>query len=440
MSEPELAYMTGTNDDFDLPRWQTQTHHDSLSSSVQTAHVPSQPSYLYPGVPPPPPPPPPALAAGHRLPPIPQSTTGSSRQPRISQLLDQDQQLGISASPYQSTAQNQISRSASLSGAANTTVTSRGRRHHQPDDLEGAFNSDIQSPRQQPHTGASSNSFYPSSVGYHTQSLAGTTPAVNNSSSPASDSYSDMYYSGPGGHPPKRSQTTLDASSSRSGPSPLRTANPNTTLMTPYSQQAQYSPTTSTFPYSSSSDQRTQSTASYNPHSRAPSIVTMDSMSRTPPVPSPYSPHSGMHSPYYPMETTSPQPGPQSHTHLTPHPPNRQPSASTPSTPLSYIHPQNSNYFPQDQVMVVEAPKRRASGLRRVRDSRDLRPRVDNHPSGRRMDSSGVYLSVRVTCCSMMAAYVCYSRSGYSRPTSWKRTTSVIPSSDTSPRIILGGC
>ncbi|PCH43614.1 kinase-like protein [Wolfiporia cocos MD-104 SS10] len=40
----------------------------------------------------------------------------------------------------------------------------------------------------------------------------------------------------------------------------------------------------------------------------------------------------------------------------------------------------------------VPPPKRRASGLRRVRDARDLRPRVEQ-PAGRRMDANGVYLS-----------------------------------------------
>ncbi|KZT10957.1 kinase-like protein [Laetiporus sulphureus 93-53] len=41
----------------------------------------------------------------------------------------------------------------------------------------------------------------------------------------------------------------------------------------------------------------------------------------------------------------------------------------------------------------VPAPKRRASGLRRVRDQRDLRPHVNPQPAGRRMDASGVFLS-----------------------------------------------
>ena len=46
MSEPELlAYMSGTNDDFDLPRWHTQQSHDTLSSSAQAAQSAPQASY-----------------------------------------------------------------------------------------------------------------------------------------------------------------------------------------------------------------------------------------------------------------------------------------------------------------------------------------------------------------------------------------------------------
>jgi dual specificity protein kinase YAK1 len=399
MSEPELAYMTGANDDFDLPRWQTQAHHDPLSSSAQAAQSATQSSYLYPGAPPPPPPPPPTLIPGQRLPPTHQSSSsGSSRQPRISQLLEQDQQLGSNPSSYLSTTQSQLARSASFGGnaAGNSSSSSRSRRHHQPDDLEGAFNSDSQASRQPP----SSNSFYPSSVGYHTQQLTSTSSTANSASLPATDQYSDMYYTGSGAnHAPKRSQTLLDAST-RTARSPLRTGNTTSNMIDPYSQQAQYSPTTtSSYPYSASSDQRNQPSAVYQSHSRTHSIVKTEAM--TPPVPSPYSPHSGMHSPSvfpspYAMDTSSPHPGSQSQSHLTAHPPARQTSTSTPSTPLSYTHSsQNTNYFPQDQQMVVEPPqKRRASGLRRIRDARDLRPRLDNQPVGRRMDSTGVYLSV----------------------------------------------
>src|SRR5271170_4771705 len=101
--------MTAQNDDFDLPRWQTQHHHDQLSA----ASAPSQSSYIYSAASQPPPPPPPAaLISPQRLPP-----SGSSRQHRISQLLEQDQQLPSTTSPYLSTGQTQLSRSASFGGS-----------------------------------------------------------------------------------------------------------------------------------------------------------------------------------------------------------------------------------------------------------------------------------------------------------------------------------
>ncbi|TFK44374.1 hypothetical protein BDQ12DRAFT_620402, partial [Crucibulum laeve] len=243
--------MPDTNESFDLPRW--QTHVDPLSSSAQAAHA-AQASYLYSG---PPPPPPQSLSAAspQRLQSLHHSPTGPSRQPRISQLLDQDQQLGIgSHSPqYISSAQTQLSRSASLGGGAvNTTSASRARRHHQPDDLEVAFsiNTDTQAmagPRQQ----LSQGSFYSPSIAYQPTSLPGST--VNSAASPTADSYPDMYYNASSSHPPKRIQTTHDAGSSaaRTGRSPFRLANPpnSASLLDPYGQQAQYSPTTAPYSY-----------------------------------------------------------------------------------------------------------------------------------------------------------------------------------------------
>ncbi|KAF8549231.1 kinase-like protein [Imleria badia] len=46
-------------------------------------------------------------------------------------------------------------------------------------------------------------------------------------------------------------------------------------------------------------------------------------------------------------------------------------------------------------MLVDPAPqhRRRASGFRRVRDNRDLRPYVNSHPTGRRVDSNGLILS-----------------------------------------------
>ena len=156
--------MSGTNDDFDLPRWHTQQPHDALSSSAQAAQSAAQASSynLYGQGPPP-------LAGGvsaSRLPAIHQSPTGPSRQPRITQLLDEDQQYAMNASPYLSPGTT-LSRSTSLGGAA---ITARGRRHHMQDDLEGAFSADPNSGSRQPIHGLpqhAQNSLYPSSVSYH---------------------------------------------------------------------------------------------------------------------------------------------------------------------------------------------------------------------------------------------------------------------------------
>ena len=46
--------------------------------------------------------------------------------------------------------------------------------------------------------------------------------------------------------------------------------------------------------------------------------------------------------------------------------------------------------------MAVDPPaERRASGFRRIRDQRDLRPHVNQRPAGRGVDASGAFLSVR---------------------------------------------
>lgn len=393
MSEPEL-YMPDTNESFDLPRW--QTHVDPLSSSAQAAHA-AQVSYLYSG---PPPPQSHSASSPQRLPPLHQAPTGPSRQSRISQLLEQEQQI---APQYTSSTQSQLARSASLgAGTGAITAASRARRHHQPDDLEGAFSADNQTmagPRQQPQL--SQNSFYSPSVGYQPQSMTGTL-AANSSAAPSSnDSYSDMYYNGAATHPPKRLQPSHDANApSRTGRSPLRVPNTptSTSLLDPYSQQSQYSPTTATYSYGPAVDQRTHSSYQQS-HSRNHSQVKTESA--TPPISSPYTSQSsghpiGAYSSSYAMDTSSPHPPLQSH--LTAQVSVRQNSISNPSTPLSYMHPTpgpGSHYYPQDQSMVVDIPppKRRALGFRRVRTVHDLQPRLDVSPAGRRMGSDGVYLS-----------------------------------------------
>lgn len=357
MSEPELAYMNNANDDFDLPRWQTQ-HVEPLSSS-QTAQATARASYLYPG--PPPPPPPQSLAAQRTQQP------SSSRQPRIAHLLDHDNQQ----SSYLTGALNQLSRSASL-GANASVAASRTRRHHHPDDIEGAFNADQSATRQQ--------SLYPSGVAF---------TAPPNAASPIAEPYSDMYYNG--AVPPKRTHDHT----SRSGRSPMRTSN---TLLDPYQQQAQYSPTTTpSYLYGSSSDaQRGNQPANYPPHARTHSQSKPDAS--TPPITTPFSPQNAAQTAYagYTMDSSSPQPSQQNQSLLQAQPVK---NSSSPSTPLSLAHSQSpaNQYYPQEQPMLVDPSpqhRRRASGFRRVRDSRDLRPYVNTHPAGRRVDANGLVLSV----------------------------------------------
>lgn len=370
-------------EDFDLPRWQTQ---DSLSSSAAlTTQHPSAP-YIYP----PPPPPQSQSLTGQqqRLQALQQSPTGgsssqSSRQPpRISQLLEQEQQQGFSgSSPYSLSSHTSLNRSASLGGA--TGSASRGRRHHQPDDLEGAFHSDSQGLSSPRSSGPSQlqASLYPSSVAYH-QAQSGTT--TTSAASPAATSdggYSDMYYNGGGAHTPKRSLTQHD-STRAAGRSPAATGNPasNPSLLDSYAQQSQYSPTTAS---SYSSPYAAGAGAPYHSHSRSHSQVKGEPM--TPPMSSPYTP-GGALSAYHGDPSSSPQP-----------PALRQNSASTPNTPFPYAHASQSPYYQQDQAMLVDTPqhKRRASGFKRVRDARDLRPYVNPQPAGRRMGADGTYLSVR---------------------------------------------
>ncbi|KAG7098744.1 hypothetical protein E1B28_000654 [Marasmius oreades] len=256
-----------------------------------------------------------------------------------------------------------LARSASFSTAA--------RRHRQqPADLEASHS------MQQ----SSQNSFYSPSVAYHSPSMA-----PNSLSSPASasaDPYSDI---------------------SRSGRSPLRgpPASNSGSLLDPYSPQhsSQYSPTANTaYPYAAASDQRPHPPpqSNYSTHSRSHSQVKNEPMS--PPVNPSYSPQTPLHpgSVYSPasygMDTSSPG-LPQPPSHLTPHAA-RKNSVSQPPTPLSYMNQSSSAYYSQEQNMQVDPPqRRRASGFRRVRDARDIQPRLDAPSTDRRMGSDGHYIS-----------------------------------------------
>lgn len=393
--------MPDSNDSFDLPRWSTQL--DPLPTSVHTSS--SQP-YPYSA-----PPPGSSLSATspNRLPSTHHSPTGPSRPPRISQILDQNHQLSVNTSQYLSSGNTQLARSASLSSGPSPNSPSARNRRHQHDDLEGAFGADNQQmtgQRQQPHPHAQ-NSYYSGPVAYQPQSLtAGATSSTNAPPAASADSYPDMYFTSSVAHPPKRTQTTHETSSVRGGRSPMRgPATPNSnSLLDSYSQQAQYSPTTSAnYPYGPPQDRSHPPPPAYQSHNRTHSQIKSESM--TPPLNSAYNPSSAMHvSPYsspYAMDTgtsitgtTSPHTSSQTHLGIMQV---RQNSTSNPPTPASYPHPpqSSSQYYPQDPSMLVDPPqKRRASGFRRVRTLHDLQPRADVPFAGRRMGSDGTYLSV----------------------------------------------
>ncbi|KAL0956418.1 hypothetical protein HGRIS_002566 [Hohenbuehelia grisea] len=393
MSEPELAYMADTNEAaFDLPRWQTQL--DPAQHNIG-----QQSTYQYPQQQAPPPPPP-ALTAGpaHRLQPIHQSPMGSARQPRIPQLLDHDQQSPTTnPASYLSPAHGQLARSASLSSGApgSSAAASRARRHHQPEDLEGAFHNEAQPASRQLAQSASA-SLYSPNLGYPSQSLSGTnSTAMSPTSAPVDSSYTDLYYGGgANSQPPKRSQTTHDSSTSnRGGRSPLGSS-ASTTMIDPYSPHSQYSPSAASYStYASPPQDHRNNPQTF--HSRSQSQVKTEGM--TPP--SSFTPQTPIHQTTayppssYSMESSSPHPSGQSQPHLAAHSAPRHP-VSHPSTPLSYLHQTSGSPYYGDQPMAVDAapPKRRA-GLRRIRDARELQPRVDVQPGARRMGSDGTYLS-----------------------------------------------
>ena len=131
-----------------------------------------------------------------------------------------------------------------------------------------------------------------------------------------------------------------------------------------YLHQSQYSLTTASYPYNNAVDQWPHP-GTYQSHSHNHSQVKNECL--TPPIPTAYSSQtnlssgtysSGLSSSNYPssysMETSSPHPPMQSH--VNPQAMSLKPSISTPSTPLSYLHPnsgQSSHYYPQDHLMAV---------------------------------------------------------------------------------------
>ncbi|EFI28220.1 CMGC/DYRK/YAK protein kinase [Coprinopsis cinerea okayama7 len=269
---------------FDLPRW--QTHVEPAAQATPYLYGPPPPSqHSMSG------------SSPQRIQPVHQSHTGSStRQPRISQLLEQEHSLSPPSNQYTPSNQAPLSRSASLGGTSASNLASRlVRRHNQPDDLE-AYNTDNQGlsgPRQQPQL--SQNTFYNPSVGYQSPSMTGNVSSGTTAGS-TSDSYSDLYYNGSASQPPKRIQDPNRAA----GRSPHRAANPtnSTGLIDAYAQQqSQYSPTTATYSYGPGPPQST----GYQTHGRSNSQVKQEQA--TPPIASPYAPQNQSHQPLRQLTT-----------------------------------------------------------------------------------------------------------------------------------------
>ena len=432
----ELDYMTG-NDDFDLPRWQPHHYQDTLSSSAQAAQAAQQAlaSPTYSGSAPPPPQslPPPATAPTGRLQRPIISThhtiaaagqapeSAPARNPRLSHLYNTDGDSSIGGQhQYLSTGQAQLSRSASLNSGVGTAgaagigsgpLSSRRYRQHMLDDLESAYmESATQGTLERHRTlGASQQpSFYPAAVQYsqqqqQTSHMTGHTPSSSLGGN--TDPYND----------PQVSERTTSKSPRRGHGSQV--ASP---LLDPYGQiQQQLSSQASTTAYSPTSTayQFGNSAPSTNAYQSSSALVSQTSAKGPPasPLGSPFSssrtlpppPASAQNAssyPHYAMDTSSPGPSHSAQAsvhHLSSHSgmmPLRQ-SMSTPNTPLSYQHSQqgHAQYQPSndDAMDGVSPHKRRASGFKRVRDHRDLRPYVNTQPTGRRADSNGQFLSVR---------------------------------------------
>lgn len=81
-------------------------------------------------------------------------------------------------------------------------------------------------------------------------------------------------------------------------------------------------------------------------------------------------------------------------------------AVSNPGTPISQGSSRQASHLQQQQYQIQDynqqmqpiktepSPQQRRVGFKRVRDARDLRPMTNSQPSGRRVDASGVFVSV----------------------------------------------
>lgn len=292
------------------------------------------------------------------------------------------------------------------------------------DNMQGNLNERHQQHRSLGTAQQISQSFYPPSVTYATSQPAQLTGHSTNSSLgnvTANDPYQqESHYSGTPSQ--GRRHTTAvkleEAPASVRSPRRVQAGQGATPLLDPYSQLQQigsqspgtaYSPTSTVYQQYSSPSELTAASPYQPPQQQA----NLKTEARSSPLGSPFAGQRTLPPPpaqassqyHYPMDTTSP--GPSQSTQATGQHqyasqgsmPLRQ-TMSTPNTPLSYQHAQQlgqAQYhtMPQDDSMAVEANvhKRRASGFRRVRDSRDLKPYVNNQSTGRRQDANGQFLS-----------------------------------------------
>ena len=443
------------------------------SSSAQAAHAAQQAAGSfstspYNAVPPPPP-----QSTSSRQPPLinthqpisaQQDAPGSARTTRIQHFFDSDPQHS-GGQQYLSTTQANLSRSASLGNVIGSSATgfgARRNRHHMANDLESAYMDDAtqgsamvaeQRPPHQQHRslGTSqqiSQSFYPPGVSYTSSQqpqLTGHSPHSSLGGANTGDAYQDGHYSGGTASQARRQLSTTvkleDVSGdTRSSRRTQATGQGVTPLLDPYSQLHQlgaqsspaasaYSPTSAAYQYSSPTDMPTASP--YQPQ-QVPSKSNAQQQHASPigspfggqrTLPPPPSQVSSQYS-HYAMDTTSPGPShsaqgnhaaQQHHYGSQSTMPLRQ-SLSTPNTPLSYQHAQQlaqAQYHTAepDEAMAVENTQKRhrASGLRRLRDARDLRPYVNSQPTGRRGDANGQFLSVsRIGSSPALKKSFCY--------------------------------
>lgn len=381
-SDPDvITYMA--DDDFDLPRWSNSTHSSHLGS--QPNH-PNGGHYSLYGQAAPPPQQPPSHHDPTRLTSIgQQQPPSSSRHPaRLPHLLDSE---AHPPSQDQGSSIMHVARSTSMNTGA------RGRR--QPDDLERAYSSDVQTPASSGGGGRQQiNPFYPSSVAYQ----QAASPALASHPSPSVDGY--MYYGS--STTPRRSQTHERATPPASAQSPQVMSSLDTYVQpqqhstmyssanyTDYVTPTQHPSTNPAFPPQVKTEPTEPDIRSspYIPqHPQAPAMPTQPSANLS------YSTN-----PSYPsMDTQVSQP------QLNVSSPSRPASHSTPNTPFSHSHGQITQQYyaapTSDQMNVESLPRRRSVGFKRVRDVKDLRPYLNPTASGRRMDLEGIYLSVCLSC------------------------------------------